>query len=159
MANLQTTLADDFRDLLIAFADEKVEFLVIGGWALAFYGNVRGTDDLDVFVRPTSDNAKRVFRALSLFGAPVSAHGISEDLFAHKGYGYRMGVKPNLIEVLTSIDGVDFEEGLQGAGTFLLAGREIHCIGRQALLKNKKAAGRPKDLADVDWLEKHTHGI
>lgn len=159
LASLQTKLADDFRDLLVAFADEKVEFLVIGGWAVALYGNVRGTDDLDVFVRPTSDNAKRVFRALLVFGAPVVAHGITEGLFASKGYGYRMGVKPNLIEVLTSIDGVDFDEALQGGGAFPLEGRDIPFIGRQALLKNKRAAGRPKDLADVDWLEKHTHGI
>lgn len=156
MVNLQTKLANDFRDLLIAFADENVEFLVIGGWALALYGNVRGTDDLDVFVRPSSHNAKRVFRALLAFGAPVAAHGVSEGLFAQKGYGYRMGLKPNLIEILTAIDGVDFDEAAQGAGTFELEGREISFIGRQGLLKNKKAAGRPKDLADVDWLEKHT---
>jgi hypothetical protein len=141
--------------LLVAFVDEEVEFLVIGGWAVALHGYLRGTDDLDVFVRPSPENAGRVFRALQQFGAPVDAHGVTEGLFVQEGYGYRMGVKPNLIEVLTKIDGVAFDEALTGAGEFELEGRRVPFIGREALLKNKKVAGRPKDAADVDWLEKH----
>ena len=146
---------EDFKDLLIAFADEQVEFVLVGGWALALHGYGRGTDDLDVLVRPAKENAHRVYRALCEFGAPVAAHGVSEGLFARAGYGYRMGVKPHLIEVLTRIDGVDFEEASDGAEHFELEGRLIPFIGRGPLLKNKRAAGRPKDLADVEWLEKH----
>lgn len=148
-------LVDDFRELLTSFADEGVEFVLIGGWALALHGYGRGTDDLDVLVRPSADNAARVFRALVRFGAPVSAHGVSEGLFAQAGYGYRMGVKPNLIEVLTQVNGIDFDEAISETKRFELDGRLIPYIGRQALLKNKRAAGRPKDLADVDWLERH----
>lgn len=150
------TLVDDFRDLLIAFADANVEFLLVGGWAMALHGYGRGTDDLDVFVRASPENARRVFQALGAFGAPVAAHGVTPELFAHKGYGYRMGVKPHLIEILTTIDGIDFDEATQGAGTFALEGRKIPFIARAPLIKNKKAAARPKDLADVDWLEKHS---
>ena len=158
MQSLEPPLVDDFRDLLIAFADEGVEFVLIGGWALALHGYARGTDDMDVFVRPTRDNARRVYAALATFGAPVAAHGVTEELFAQEGYGYRMGVKPHLIEILTRIDGVAFEEARQGARSFELEGRAVPFIGRSALLRNKRAAARPKDLADVAWLEDHPIG-
>lgn len=155
MEKLDPPLVDDFRDLLVTFVDHRVEFLLIGGWALALHGYARGTDDMDVLVRPTSENARRVYDALATFGAPVAAHGVTADLFARQGYGYRMGLKPNVIEVLTEIDGIDFDEAAQDARTFTLEGREVPFIGRAALLKNKKAAARPKDLADVAWLEEH----
>jgi hypothetical protein len=115
----------------------------------------RGTDDMDVFVRSTHDNAQRVFSALVAFGAPVAAHGVTSGLFEQQGYGYRMGVKPNLIEVLTSIDGVSFEAAIADAKTFELDGRKIPFIGRATLQQNKRAAGRPKDLAHLAWLEAH----
>lgn len=155
MTNGTEAFVDDFRELLTTFADEGVEFVLIGGWALALHGYGRGTDDLDILVRPTPENAARVFRALVLFGAPVSTHGVTERLFAQSGYGYRMGVKPNLIEVLTKVDGIGFDEAIAEGKRFELDGRVIQYIGREALLKNKRAAGRPKDLADVDWLERH----
>jgi hypothetical protein len=156
LTNETAEFVDDFRELLTTFADEGVEFVLIGGWAMGLHGHGRGTDDLDVLVRPTPENAKRVFRALVQFGAPVSAHGVTEGLFVQSGYGYRMGVKPNLIEVLTKVDGIGFDEAVADGKQFELDGRVIRYIGRQALLKNKRAAGRPKDLADVHWLERHS---
>ena len=156
MTNETPSFVDDFRELLTTFADEGVEFVLIGGWAMALHGYGRGTDDLDVLVRPSSDNAQRVFRALVRFGAPVSAHGVTEGLFAQGAYGYRMGVKPHLIEVLTKVDGIDFDEAVAEGRQFELDGRVVPYIGRRALLTNKRAAGRPKDLADVDWLERHS---
>jgi hypothetical protein len=148
-------LLDDFRDLLVAFADEAVDFVVIGGWAMALHGHGRSTDDLDVLVKASSENATRVYRALVRFGAPVHAHGVNAGLFTQSGYGYRMGVKPNLIEILTKVDGIDFAEATAEARRFELEGRVIPFIGRSALMKNKQAAGRPKDLADLDWLLRH----
>ena len=97
-------LSQDYRDLLVCLADAGAEFLLVGGWALALHGHGRGTDDMDVFVRPGPANAERVFRALVAFGAPVAAHGVSAGLFANAGYGYRIGVRPNVIELLTKID-------------------------------------------------------
>lgn len=155
MTNETDALVEDFRELLTTFADQEVEFVLIGAWAMALHGHGRGTDDLDVLVRPTRENAERVFRALVRFGAPVVAHGVTEGLFAQSGYGYRMGVKPNLIEILTKVDGIEFDEAVADGNVFELDGREIPYIARQALLKNKQAAGRPKDLADVDWLKRH----
>jgi hypothetical protein len=68
-------------------------------------------------------NAQRVFEALATFGAPLAAHGVTPGLFEQQGYGYRMGIKPNLVEVLTSIDGVDFDAALEGAKTLVLSAR------------------------------------
>jgi hypothetical protein len=155
LTNETIDLVEDFRELLTTLADEEADFVLIGGWALALHGHGRGTDDLDVLVRPSPENAARVFRALVRFGAPVAAHGVTEGLFSESGYGYRMGVKPYLIEVLTKVDGIDFEEAIADAKSFQIDGRIVRYLGRQALLKNKRAAGRPKDLADVDWLERH----
>lgn len=148
-------LHEDFRDLLVALADAGADFLLIGGWAMALHGHGRGTDDLDVFIRPSPENAERVFRALCEFGAPVHAHKVTPTLFASEGYGYRMGIKPHLIEILTTIQGVSFDDAWAGHRVFVLEGRQIPYIGRAALLRNKRAAGRPKDLADVAWLEEH----
>ncbi len=149
------TLPADFRDLLVALSDAGAEFVLIGGYALAAHGYVRATDNLDVFVRPTPDNATRIFAALAAFGAPVAAHGVNEGLFAAPGYGYRIGVKPNLIELLTEIDGVSFDEAVRDHRVIEVDGREVPVIGRSALVANKRAAARAKDLADVEWLEQH----
>lgn len=148
-------LNPDFRDLLVALADAGAEFVLIGGWALAVHGHARGTDDLDVLVRATPDNAARVLAALQVFGAPIDAHRVTESVFATPGYGYRMGIKPNLIELLTTISGVSFDEAIADHRRVDVDGREVPVMGRAALLLNKRAAGRPKDLADVAWLEAH----
>lgn len=154
MATLDA-LPDDLRDLLVALADAEVEFVVVGGWAMAAHGRPRATEDLDVFVRPSPENARRVISALVAFGAPVAAHGVTAELFRGAGCGYRFGVKPNLVELFNVISGVDFETARSGANVVELDGRGIPVIGRPALLANKRAAGRHKDLDDVEWLEAH----
>lgn len=152
-------LNPDFRDLLHELSAAGAEFVLIGGWALAAHGYGRGTDDLDVLVRANEHNAARVFAALAAFGAPVSQHGVGAQLFASEGYGYRMGVKPNLVEILTVIDGVSFDEVWADRVEIELAGVSVPIMGRRSLLANKRASGRPKDLADVDWLERHESQI
>lgn len=155
MTNETDAFVDDFRELLTTFADVGVEFVLIGGWAMALHGHGRGTDDLDVLVRPTPENARLVFQALVRFGAPVAAHGVTEGLFAQSGYGYRMGVKPHLIEILTKVDGIGFDDAVAEGCEFELDSRTIRYIGRQALLKNKRAAGRPRAL-ERPVSEEHT---
>ncbi len=113
----------------------------------------QSTDDMDVFIRATDANAARVFAALKRYGAPLGAHGVTEGLFAQEQYGYRMGRKPLLIEILTTIDGVTFEEASRDAVTIAVAGVRVPVIGREALLTNKRASGRPKDIADLEALE------
>ncbi|HEX5660520.1 MAG TPA: hypothetical protein VFX59_25170 [Polyangiales bacterium] len=149
MAELR--LPQDYQDLLQEFQQAQVEFLLIGGWAVAAHGHGRATDDIDLLVRPSADNAKRVYEALQRFGAPLQ--GVDAGLFEAERYGYRIGRKPLLIEILTAIDGVDFDEAAAEAITVDANGLMIPVIGKGALIKNKRAAGRAKDLADVQALD------
>lgn len=149
-------LPDDFRDLLVELVDAEAEFVLIGGWAMAVHGRPRATDDLDVLVRATPENSARVHRALAAFGAPVGPHGVESDTFAVEGPAYRFGAKPLRAEVLTQVSGVTFEEATTDALTTSVDGRPVRVIGREALLRNKRAAGRHKDLDDVEWLERFT---
>ncbi len=148
-------LPQDFADLLVELCEAHAEFLLVGGWAVIMHGHVRATDDMDIFVRPSKANAERVFAALEAFGAPVRAHAVTAGHFATEGDAYRFGVAPLKIELLTQISGVTFDEALRGSNTFELEGYRIPYIGRLALIANKTAAGRHKDLADVEELERH----
>lgn len=153
MASSLAKLPQDFSDLLMELCEADAEFLVVGGWAVILYGHVRATDDMDIFVRPTEANSRRVFAALEAFGAPLRAHGVTQGHFAREGDAYRFGLAPLRIEILTKISGVSFEEARQGSETFELEGKQIPYIGKSALIANKKSAGRHKDLADVEELE------
>jgi hypothetical protein len=152
-----SVLPDDFRDLLLELRASGAEFVLIGGHAVAFHGHPRATKDLDVFVRPSAENARRVFEALARFGAPLAGLKISIDDFASSGQTVQLGMPPLRIDVLTRIEGISFDDAVREAGSFPLAGQQIPVIGLDALLANKRAAGRPQDLADVDALERR-HG-
>lgn len=147
-------LPQDFADLLIELCERKAEFLLVGGWAVILYGHVRATDDMDIFVRSSTSNSERVFAALEAFGAPLREHSVAPGHFAREGDAYRFGIAPLKIEVLTKISGVSFDEALRGSMTFDLEGHPIPYIGKAALIANKKSAGRLKDLADVEELER-----
>lgn len=142
-------LNDDFRDVIAAMVDEGVEFLVVGAFALAFHGAPRASGDIDLYVRPTPENAHRVFRALVAFGAPLEAHGVTAEDFARAGAVYQIGLPPRRIDILTQISGLEFDEAWASRVQASVDGRAVHFLGREAFLKNKRAAGRPKDLADA----------
>ena len=144
----------DFRDLLLAFAGERVEFVIVGAYALALHGAPRFTGDFDVFVRPSPANGQRVWRALVRFGAPVAAAGVTAADFEMPGVVYQIGLPPSRIDVLTEISGVTFDEAWAKREAADLEGYVVHFIGRAALIRNKEAAGRPKDLADVARLRR-----
>jgi hypothetical protein len=147
-------LPQDYKDLLHEFLVGGVDFVLIGGWAVAVHGYGRSTDDMDLLVRATPENGVRVFEALQRFGAPITAHNVTAELFSREHYGYRIGRKPLLIEVLTSVDGITFNEAVEGGVIVRVDNDEVPVIGLGALLKNKRAAGRLKDLADVEALER-----
>jgi hypothetical protein len=151
-------LPQDFTDLLSELCEAEAEFLVVGGWAVILYGNVRATDVLDIFVRATVANSKRVYAALERFGAPLQAHAVSPEHFAREGDAYRFGIAPLKVELLTKISGVSFDEALRDSRSFELEGHAIPYIGKAALIANKRAAGRHKDLADVEELERIVEG-
>ena len=128
-----------------------VEYLVVGAHALAAHGRIRATKDLDVWVRPEPENARRVLAALRSFGAAL--HGLTEDDLTTPGVVFQIGVPPVRIDILTMIDGVDFESAWRARVSAHFAGVPAAVIARQHLIQNKRAAGRAQDLADVEWLE------
>ena len=142
-------LHEDFRDLLVLFADAGVEFVIVGAYALAFHGAPRASGDIDLFVRPSSANAQRVFDALARFGAPLESASVTAADFAQSGAVYQIGLPPRRIDVLTEISGVTFDEAWASRVGGEVEGRTVGFIGRAALLRNKEASGRPKDIADA----------
>jgi hypothetical protein len=148
-----STVNDDFVDLVSCFVEQGVSFVVVGAYALAAHGFPRTTGDIDLLVQPTPANAGRVYRALLDFGAPVVAHGVSEDDFANTGNVYQIGLPPRRIDVLTSISGVSFDEAVADAIEGKLGPVSVRFIGRAAMKRNKLATGRPKDILDAALLD------
>ncbi len=140
----------DFVDLLRAFIDADVRFLIVGAYALALHGRPRATGDLDVWVDATPDNAARVMRALREFGAPTDQ--VSESDFAAPGVVYQIGVPPGRIDILTQLTGIAFCEAWPERMNRPFGDVEAPFIGRAAFLKNKRATGRPKDLGDIEGM-------
>jgi hypothetical protein len=143
---------DDFRDLLAALLAAGARFLVVGAHALAVHGVPRATGDLDVWIAADPDNALRVHGALVAFGAPVVAMGVTREDFIRPDQVVQIGLPPRRIDILTAISGVPFEEAWPERVTHDVQGLAVPFIGRAALVKNKRAAGRAKDVADLEAL-------
>jgi hypothetical protein len=146
----------DFRDLLAALNAAGAEYLVVGAHALAAHGHPRASKDLDVWVRATPDNAERAYRALAAFGAPLD--DLSVDDLSTAGTIFQIGVEPVRVDIVTSIDGVDFEEAWPDRISADYGDQSVSVISRKHLIQNKNASGRPQDVADVDALEKLDDG-
>jgi len=141
----------DFAEMLRALAAESVEFLVVGAYAVAGHGIPRATGDIDLWVRPTADNAARLWRALERFGAPRSR--LTPDSFTQPDVVYQIGLPPNRIDVLTTIDGVEFDEAWAEKVPCVVSGIAFDMLSLRHLVQNKRATGRPQDLADVARLQ------
>jgi hypothetical protein len=140
----------DFVDLLRAFTDHDVRFMVVGAYALSVHGRPRATGDLDVWVEPTPENAARVMRALIHFGAPLA--DITAEDFSRPGVVYQMGLPPGRIDVLTQLSGITFDEAWPSRARGNFGSQTADVIGREAFIKNKRASGRAKDLGDIEAL-------
>jgi hypothetical protein len=140
----------DFVEMLSALNAAGAEYLVVGAHALAAHGVPRATGDLDIWVRSTPDNARRVLDALREFGAPL--FDLSIDDLSQPETVFQIGVVPVRIDLLTSISGVDFEEAWARRIPGTVEGVAFGVIGREDLLRNKRATGRPKDLLDAETL-------
>ncbi len=149
---MKIPLSNDFSDLLRAFYDAQVDFIVVGAHAMAFHGYIRATGDFDVWVRPTPENGGRVYLALVAFGAPMV--GTSSADFASADLIFQIGVVPSRIDVITGIDGVSWDDAWSDAAETLYEGVPLKVLGRSSLLANKRASARPKDLIDVAELER-----
>jgi hypothetical protein len=139
----------DFRDLLAAFVAHHVRFLVVGAHALAAHGVPRVTADLDLWVEPTDENARRVWQALVAFGAPLASLQLREHDFVRPEQVIQLGLPPYRIDLMTSISGVRFAEAWPGRLSGSLFDVSVSFIGREAFVQNKRASGRPKDLEDL----------
>ncbi len=144
-------LSPDYSDMLSALSAAEAEFLVVGAFAMAAHQMPRATGDIDLWIRPSPENAERVWRALAEFGAPMGDLSVEE--LARPGLFFQIGVAPVRIDVLTAIDGVNFDAAWTERVLFDLDGIPVPVLSRKHLLINKKASGRPKDLVDAAWIE------
>ncbi len=141
----------DFVEILAALSAADAEFLVVGAHALAAHKRPRATGDLDIWVRATPENAKKVWSALTAFGAPL--HDLTIDDLSDPEVVFQMGLPPYRIDILTSISGVAFEEAWPNRIINDFEGQPYAVIGLRDLIRNKRAAGRPQDVVDADELE------
>ncbi|MFI5309278.1 MAG: hypothetical protein ACHQ53_18120 [Polyangiales bacterium] len=147
-------LQPDYRDILVAFGDHAVEYLVVGGYAVGFHGQPRFTKDLDLWVRPTPENLSKVRAALVAFGAPQSVllqleQATLEDVLW-------MGVPPVRIDIVKGVPGGDFDRAYPRRVTADWDGVRVDVVGRDDLISLKRESGRPQDLLDADALEHGT---
>ena len=140
----------DFLDLLRAFIDHNVRFLIVGAYALGVHGRPRATGDLDVWVDPTPENAVKVMSALEQFGAPTVE--VSAEDFSRPGIVFQMGLPPLRIDVLTELTGLTFSEAWSTRTRAAFGPITADVIGRDAFIKNKRATGRARDLGDIEAL-------
>lgn len=142
---------EDFVDMLSALSEAGAEHLVVGAYAMAAHGRPRATGDLDLWIRPTPENAERVWRALEAFGAPLV--DISPDELTEPDLVLQIGVAPRRIDLLTSVTGVEFEEAWERRIAAEVPSLSVPVIGREDLIRNKRALDRPQDRADLALLK------
>lgn len=150
----ETGFNADFLDLLGALIEARAEFIVVGAHAMAVHGVPRATGDLDVWIRPSPENAMRVVEALTEFGAPLAEHEVSFEDLARTGVVYQIGLPPRRIDLMTSISGVEFEEAWRGRVEVSVGSWRVPFLGRNELLRNKRASGRAKDVLDAELLQR-----
>ena len=141
----------DFRDMLVALNDAEVDYLVVGAYAVAAHGFPRATGDLDIWVRANPESAEGLLKALTVFGAPM--HKVSADDFSSPSIVFQIGVPPGRIDILTDVSGINFDAAWANRMTVEIDGVKLSIIGRSDLIANKRATGRPKDIADLAFLE------
>ena len=143
-------LTQDLREFVASLTSRRAEFLVVGAHAVAYHGYPRFTGDIDLWVRPTLENATRVLEALVSFG--FGGLGLTLDDFVAPGKVVQLGYPPSRIDLLTSISGVTFDEAWDDRVHGLLDGLPVDYLSLAALVRNKRASGRTKDLADLERL-------
>ena len=146
-------LNEDYKEMLQTLLSNKVKFLIVGAYAMGAQGYPRATGDLDIWVEPSTGNSKNVYNSLAEFGAPLEQ--INEKTFIEKGVVFQIGIVPRQIDLLTLIDGVEFDEAYRNRETIEIEGLAIPFLAKKDLIKNKEATGREKDKLDADYLKKH----
>jgi len=149
-------LPPDFKEFLRLLKEYEVRYLLIGGYAVNYHGYIRATGDMDIWVARNTDNAKKIVAVLKAFGFGNNPE-ITPELFMQENKIIRMGVPPVRLEISTSISGVEFDACYQVRMIDKVDGVEVNLIDLENLMKNKKASGRPKDIADLEKLGQRKH--
>jgi hypothetical protein len=142
----------DFKEFFELLIEEKVEYLLIGGYAVAYHGYPRYTADMDIWINPTRENLESLIRALRRFG--FKSQPFTVETFLGKENVFQFGVPPTRIDLITFAPGVEFADCYPKAEKTILGGLEILVIDRENLVRNKRACGRPKDVIDLEELSK-----
>lgn len=145
-------MIEDFRDILVELVRADARFLVVGAHALGVHGIPRATVDLDVWIDASPENARRVWAALAAFGAPLEALQIQEADFTRADMVAQFGLPPYRIDILTGVSGLSFADAWMERVEDRFEDVPVPFLGRAAFIKNKRASGRMKDLADLEAL-------
>ena len=144
-------LSQDFKEFVTLLIKNKVEYLIVGGYAVGIHGHPRYTGDLDIWLNTTKENAQLILKSVNEFG--FSSFKLSEDDFTKSGNVIQLGYPPLRIDLLTEIDGVTFDNCFKNKMVVTIEDLKVNFIGYHDLLKNKKETGRPRDLDDIDNLK------
>ncbi|MBU0678836.1 MAG: nucleotidyltransferase [Verrucomicrobia bacterium] len=144
-------LNEDYKEMLQCLADENVEFLLVGAYALAAHGYPRATMDIDIWVLPSPDNAQAVLRAVGRFGSPL--HDLSPEDLEKDDTVFQIGVAPRRIDIITGASGLCFKDAYAHSAEVMIEGITVRIPSIEDLIQNKRASGRTKDKADAEALE------
>ena len=142
-------LPDDFREFIQCLNEHSVRYLLVGGWAVGIYGNPRATKDIDFLIATDDENIGKLQSALAEFGAPT----VENKVFQEPGNVYRIGRSPVQIDIVNQASGIEFDDCYPRREILNAAGVDISVISKADLVRNKKASGRLRDLADVEFIE------
>jgi len=148
----EEVLNEDYKEMLQILLEENVRFIVVGAYALGVHGFPRATGDIDIWVEPSPNNAQKVIRSLSRFGAPL--FDVEEKDFTEQGIIFQIGVAPRRIDIITAIDGVEFQSAYAKKIAVSVEDLNIPVLSLEDLIKNKESTGREKDALDAKILKK-----
>jgi len=144
-------LNEDYREMLHILLKNRVDFLVVGAYAMGVHGYPRATGDLDIWIATSPENSENIYQSLKEFGAPLSE--LRKDTFCEKGIVFQIGIAPRRIDIITGIDGVEFENACKTKIDIEIEGIAIPVISKDDLIRNKEATGREKDMLDARYLK------
>ena len=147
----KTLVNQDFKDLFKTFKEHKIKYLVVGAYAVIYYAEPRYTKDLDIWIEPAMENARRVWKALAAFGAPLK--GVSLEDFCNRELIYQIGIAPNRIDIMMNIPGLEFSSAWARKVTSSYGGEPINIVHIDDLIQAKKTMDREQDRLDVKSLE------
>ena len=143
-------LNEDYKEMLQILLNNKVKFLIVGAYAMGIHGYPRATGDLDIWVEASTENSENIYQSLSEFGAPLSE--VTKSTFCEQGIVFQIGVAPRRIDIITKIDGVDFNKASSDKQEIEVEGIKIPFLSKKNLIKNKESTGREKDKLDAKYL-------